>query len=160
MKSFDLGHIITHYVNQKGDKVSHKKLQKLIYYVEAWHLVHLETPLIEENFEAWVHGPVVPQLYQTLKTFDFNDLEIVNDEFDTMDEEIQSIISKNNLTENQLELIYSVLNKYSGLSSLDLELLSHNETPWIEAREGFAPHQPCNNIILKSRMKEFYTSLN
>ncbi|PWK24500.1 putative phage-associated protein [Arcicella aurantiaca] len=160
MKSLDLAHIVTHFVNQKGDTVSHKKLQKLIYYIEAWNLVHLESPLLDEDFEAWVHGPVVPQLYRELKEFGFNNLEVVNDQFDTVDKEIESIITDNNLSENQLGLIYSVLNKYSGLSSLELELLTHNEAPWIEARQGFAPHQSCNNIIPKGRMREFYTSLN
>lgn len=160
MKASDLAHIVTNFVNQKGDTVSHKKLQKLIYYVEAWNLVHLDEPLINEDFEAWVHGPVVPELYQQLKEFGFNQIEVVNDEFDTIDEEIQAIIINNKLTENQLELIYSVLNKYGGLSSLELELLSHSESPWIEAREGYAPHQTCNKIITKARMKEFYTSLN
>lgn len=160
MKAYDLAHIVTNFVNQKGDTVSHKKLQKLIYYVEAWNLVHLEEPLINEDFEAWVHGPVVPELYQQLKEFGFNQIEVVNDEFDTIDEQIQEIIINNKLTENQLELIYSVLNKYGGLSSLELELLSHSESPWIEAREGYAPHQTCNKIITKARMKEFYTSLN
>jgi uncharacterized phage-associated protein len=160
MKSLDLSHIVTHFVNLKGDTVSHKKLQKLIYYIEAWNLVHLESPLLDEDFEAWVHGPVVPQLYHELKEFGFNKLEVVNDQFDTVDEEIKAIIKDNNLSDNQLELIYSVLNKYSSLSSLELELLTHNEAPWIEARIGFAPHQSCNNIIPKTRMKEFYTSLN
>ena len=111
MKAYDLAHIVTNFVNQKGDTVSHKKLQKLIYYVEAWNLVHLEEPLINEDFEAWVHGPVVPELYQQLKEFGFNQIEVVNDEFDTIDEQIQEIIINNKLTENQLELIYSVLNK-------------------------------------------------
>lgn len=160
MKSLDLAHIVTHFVNQKGDKVSHKKLQKLIYYVEAWNLVHLETPLFDENFEAWIHGPVLPELYHKLKEIGFNNLEVVNDQFDAVDKEIEAIIQKNNLSENQLELIYSVLNKYSGLSSLELELLTHNEAPWIEARQGCAPHEPCHNVISKVRMREFYTSLN
>lgn len=160
MKAIDLAHIVTHFANQKGDSVSHKKLQKLIYYVEAWNLVHLNNPIIDEEFEAWVHGPVVPALYQQLKEFGFNNIEVINNDFDTVDEEIQAIIAKNSLSSNQLELIYSVLKQYSGLSSLELELLSHSELPWIEAREGFAPHQSCNIIISKTRMKEFYTSLN
>jgi len=62
MKAWDLGHIITHYVNQRGDTVSHKKLQKLLYYVDAWHYVHLGRPIVDENFEAWIHGPVVPEV--------------------------------------------------------------------------------------------------
>jgi len=160
VKSYDLAHIITHYVNQKGDTVSHKKLQKLLYYVEAWHLVHLTDPILDENFEAWVHGPVVPELYHQLKEYGFNDLKVVNDEHDTVDKEIQAIIENNKLTQDQLDLIDSVLTKYGGLSSMELELLTHNEAPWIEARQGLAPHKSCKNKISKERMREFYSSLN
>jgi uncharacterized phage-associated protein len=159
MKAWDLGHIITHYVNQKGDTVSHKKLQKLLYYVDAWHLVNFDSPIVDEDFEAWVHGPVVPDLYQKLKAFGFNDLKVVNDEYETVDEEIEAIIKKNNLSSDQIEFIYSVLNKYGGLSSFNLELLSHSEAPWIEARNGYAPHQTCNVVIQKKRMHEYYSGL-
>ena len=155
----DIAHIVTHLVNQKGDTISPKKLQKLLYYVEAWNLVHLTKPLIEEDFEAWVHGPVLPSLYHELKQFGFNDLKVVADEFDTPDDLVSAIIDKNNVTEEQLELIYSVLDKYGSMTSFQLELLSHNETPWIEAREGVPPHQPCNNIIPKPKMRAFYSSL-
>lgn len=159
MIATDIAHIVTHYVNQKGDTISPKKLQKLLYYVEAWNLVHLDTPLIEEDFEAWVHGPVLPSLYHELKQFGFNDLKVVADEFDTPDDLVNAIIVKNKITDEQLELIYSVLDKYGSMTSFQLELLSHNETPWIEAREGVPPHQPCNNIIPKPKIKAFYSSL-
>jgi uncharacterized phage-associated protein len=159
MTPWDLGHIITHYVNKTGDTVSHKKLQKLLYYVEAWNLVHLDKPLIDEDFQAWVHGPVLPSLYHRLKEFGFDNIKVINDEKDTVDEEIEAIIEKNNLSEDQLELIYSVLNRYARLSSLELEILTHNEAPWLEARRGLPPHEPCKNIIEKSRMKEFYSSM-
>lgn len=159
MKAWELGHIITHYVNLKGDTVSHKKLQKLLYYVEAWHLVNFGNPILDEDFEAWVHGPVVPELYHVLKEFGFNNLKVVNDEYDTVDKEIEAIIVKNRLTTNQVDFINSVLNNYGGLSSFDLELLSHSEAPWLEARNGFAPHQPCNVIIPKQRIKEYYSAL-
>lgn len=160
MKAGDLGHIITHYINQKGDTVSHKKLQKLIYYVDAWHLVHFEASIVNENFEAWVHGPVVRELYHELKEFGFNNLKVVNDELDTVDEEIEAIIAKNGINSDQIGLIESVLNKYGSLSSLELELLTHNEAPWIEGRDGFAPHQVCTNVISKQRMRDFYSALN
>jgi uncharacterized phage-associated protein len=159
MIATDLAHIVTHYVNQKGDTVSPKKLQKLLYYVEAWNLVHLQNPLMEEDFEAWVHGPVLPSLYHELKQFKFNDLKVVADEFDTPDDIVNAIIQKNELTGNQLELIYSVLDKYGSMNSFQLELLTHNESPWIEARKGVPPHEPCTNIIPKPKIKLFYSSL-
>jgi uncharacterized phage-associated protein len=160
MKAIDLGHIVTHYINQKGDSISHKKLQKLIYYVEAWHLVNFDKPLIDEDFEAWVHGPVIPQLYQKLKEFGFNKIEVINDEYDSINEEINALIKKNRINTEQVELINSVLDRYGSLTSFELELLTHNEKPWIETRKGVPPHVSCNDVISKSRMKEFYSSLN
>lgn len=158
MKATALGHIITEYLNSKGITVSPKKLQKLVYYVEAWHLVHLNSELIEENFEAWVHGPVVPELYQDLKKFGYNNIEIINNEIDSPEDRIEKVAKDNGITENQLELIYSVLNKYGTLNSFELEMLTHSEQPWIEAREGFPPHERCKILILKNRMKEFYSA--
>jgi len=158
MYAIDLGHIITHYINQKGDTISHKKLHKLLYYVEAWHLVHFNGAIINEEFEAWVHGPVIPSLYHELKEFGFNDLKVVGDENDTPDETVNKIIS-DNINSDQLELIYTVLDKYGGLSSLQLEMLTHSEKPWLIARGGALPHENCKNIIDKGIIKEYYSSL-
>lgn len=158
MKAIALGHIITDYLNSKGVSVSPKKLQKLVYYVEAWHLVYFDSELIEENFEAWVHGPVVPELYQDLKQFGYNNLKVINDELDSSEERIKKVAKDNNLTDDQMELIFSVLNKYGTLSSFELEMLTHSEQPWIEARKDIPPHERCTNIISKSRMKEFYSA--
>ena len=160
MKASELGHIITHYVNQKGEDVSHKKLQKLVYYVEAWHLVHLNSSIVDEDFEAWIHGPVVPELYRELKDFGFNNIDVINDEFDTIDEELKAIIKRNGITDEQMELIHSVLDKYANLSAFELEILSHNEKPWLDAREGLSPNNPSKNRIDKDSMKSFYYSLN
>jgi uncharacterized phage-associated protein len=160
MNSWDLGHIITNYVNQKGDTISHKKLQKLLYYVEAWHLVNFDNPILNEDFQAWVHGPVVPELYHKLKEFGFNDLKVVNDEFETVDGKINSIILKNKISDETIEFVYSVLDRYGSLTSFELELLSHSEAPWLEARQDYPPHKPCTNIISKDRMKAFYSNIN
>ena len=155
----DLSNIVTHYINEKGDKVSHKKLQKLLYYIEAWNMVHLGNPLIDEEFEAWVHGPVLPSLYKKLKTFGFNNLELIESDNVPMSDEVGQLIDKNNLSEDQVSVIYSVLDRYGGMSAFELEMLTHNEAPWIEARGGIPPHLPCNAIISKSRMKSYYQSM-
>lgn len=160
MTAYDLAHIVTHYVNGKGDAVSHKKLQKLLYYVEAWNLVHLENPLLNEDFQAWVHGPVLPSLYRELKGYGFNDLNVIHDdENKDIDELINTIVLRNELSEDQLELIYAVLDKYGSKTSFELEMLSHSEPPWVEARNGLPPTANCTTVIPKSRMREYYSSL-
>lgn len=55
------------YVFARIQRLNHMKLQKLIYYIDAWHLVFFYEPLINENFEAWVHGPVVREVWDFLK---------------------------------------------------------------------------------------------
>lgn len=156
MRTSDLAHIVTDFLNGKGETVSPKKLQKLLYYVQAWHLVHLDSPLLEEDFEAWVHGPVLPSLYHELKSYGFNNIEVINDELDSSQERIEKRAKNNNLSEDQLELIFSVLNQYGHLSSFELEMLTHNESPWLEARGNTPPHVRCRSIISKEKMKSFY----
>lgn len=42
---------------------THKQLQKLCYYAQAWHCALLNKTLFDEEIQAWVHGPVCPVLY-------------------------------------------------------------------------------------------------
>src|SRR5689334_5878093 len=43
--------------------VSAMKLEKLVYYCQAWSLVWDERPMFSERIEAWANGPVCPDLY-------------------------------------------------------------------------------------------------
>ena len=47
-----------------GDSMTNLRLQKLLFYAQAWHLALTNRPLFEEDFEAWVHGPVIPSFYR------------------------------------------------------------------------------------------------
>lgn len=57
-------HIIN-YSNRMGYGVSNLKLQKLLYFVQAYFLAFTEsgTPCFKEKIEAWDFGPVVPNVY-------------------------------------------------------------------------------------------------
>ena len=39
-----------------GDVMTNLRLQKLVYYAQAWRLAILDEALFEDDFEAWVHG--------------------------------------------------------------------------------------------------------
>lgn len=49
--------------------VSNLALQKILYLAHQFHLGRTGTPLIEETFEAWDYGPVVPVVYQRARGF-------------------------------------------------------------------------------------------
>lgn len=144
-----------------GDFVTNKKLNKVLYYVKAWGLVFFPDGVIDEPFEAWIHGPVCVPVYQQYKIFGYNPIR----------QEYKNGISSsqfiNNFKQglpseelNKVSLIDAVFNKYAQLSSLQLELLTHSEKPWIEAREGLSPIETGKVEIKESTMKEFYSSKN
>ena len=52
---------------ESGRDVTHMKLQKLLYYAQAWSAVWDERALFDERVEAWVNGPVIPSVYTQLR---------------------------------------------------------------------------------------------
>ncbi len=52
-------HDVGKYVLEKRGSMTTWKLQKLVYYSKAWHLVWEGEPLFPEHIEAWANGPVV-----------------------------------------------------------------------------------------------------
>lgn len=127
---------------EKGKSISHLKLQKLLYYVQAWHLVYADEPLFEDDFEAWLHGPVVRKVWNYYKPY-----SIMLDTLPVDEEDID-------ITEDQRELIDDVLDEYGDKSGYYLECLTHSERPWKEARQ-----QGENTIIQKEKIKKYYGEL-
>ena len=50
--------------NDEGELFSNMKLQKLLYYVQGFHIAVFNRPLFNEDIEAWMYGPVVPAVYE------------------------------------------------------------------------------------------------
>ncbi|MDR3334868.1 MAG: DUF4065 domain-containing protein [Treponema sp.] len=132
------------------------KIQKLVYYCDAWHLVYFEQPLIEEDFEAWVHGPAIRSLWDLYKNKGnyFTKLHLNGENSDKIRTYFTRVLQK-----EQLELMSDVLKEYGDKSSYYLETLTHNERPWIEARRGYSQSERSEVIIPKETMKEFYRTL-
>jgi uncharacterized phage-associated protein len=53
----------------EGKFVTQMKLQKLVYFAHGHHLIKYGTPLIDENFQAWLYGPVIPEIYDDFKLY-------------------------------------------------------------------------------------------
>ena len=130
--------------------MEHKKLQKLCYYAQAWHCVLEGEPLFSDVIEAWVHGPVIPNLYRKYKQYGWQNIPQVRD----FDDEVFS--------SGTLEVLKAVYDTYGGLTGLQLEALTHSETPWQHARGEFYPDYPmatCTNPISIDDMRDYYAML-
>lgn len=132
-------------LNECGN-LSTMKLQKLCFYSQAYHLVRLGVPLFEDDFEAWANGPVVPRLFQRHRGrfvlsrgfFGEGDLNDLGDE-----------------AARSIGHVVTCLRDWDGAS---LSTMTHNERPWLDAREGCAPAERCSRVISKEAIKAFYAS--
>lgn len=126
------------------------KLQKLLYYVQAWSLAFEGKPHFEGKFQAWVHGPVNRHIYDRFK--DSKSLYSAVTEADMrpeFDPDLQ-------LTAQDRLHIQSVLEVYASFGDSDLEAQTHAEDPWIQARGNCRPTERCETEISERLMEDFY----
>jgi uncharacterized phage-associated protein len=126
-----------------GDGISNLRLQKLLYYAQAWHLANFDTPLFEEDFEAWMYGPVIPSLFRMYKDSGTVPLPRPRGSAPVIDD----------VTRTLLDEIWDV---YGAYSATQLMRFTHEEIPWIDARGDVDAGAPCTNIIPKAVMRDFF----
>jgi len=127
------------------ESMTHKKLQKMCYYAKAWYLAINDSNIINEQFEAWVHGAVQPMLYQEYKIYGFG--------------YIPRYLNLKSIPEEFLSFAREIYDSYGDLDGDELEALNHTEAPWINARKGLKPWQGSNNVISEDDMKVYYRKL-
>lgn len=143
LSCFDVADYFIRLANETGSFVSNLKLQKLVYYAQAWYLALNDAPLFQEDFQAWIHGPVIPTLYQKYKDFGWR--PIIQDVNPRLPEVIQ-------------EFLNEVAEEYFACDAYELEQMTHIEDPWNCARNGLPSDTPSNAVIKKEWMKEYYSS--
>ena len=136
---------VAQYILNKQGQMSATKLQKLVYYAQAWSLVWDEEPLFSEKVRAWAGGPVVRELYD-VHAGKFKVHRIKGGR-------------SGRLNEDQRETIDVVLDYYGKKPGQWLSDLTHLERPWRAARKGLRDSEPGNKEITLASMAEYYGSL-
>lgn len=101
---------------EAGDVISNLKLQKLLYYAQGFHLAKYGTPLFDEKVKAWMHGPVVPEVYHHFKDHGGQGLP-----------KPDACPKFSKITQDFLRSIYRTYGQYSAWK---LRNFTHNEPPW------------------------------
>lgn len=153
----DLSYYLIAKAHEKGDVITNKKLQKLLYFVNAWYLAYFDKPITDEEPQAWRMGPVYPTSYHTFKSFAYNPITM-DDKYKDKEPEkfITSLLAQLDLKEDQVELLNAVLLKYGSLSAYQLEVLTHQDEPWLTAREGLSEFDNSKNNISYAEVDDVY----
>jgi uncharacterized phage-associated protein len=136
------------YILRQQGPMTAMKLQKLVYYSQAWSLAWDDDRMFPEEIQAWANGPVVPALFREHQgKFRVN----------------AGTFAKGNpdrLTEVQETTINVVLEFYGDKSPQWLSDLTHMESPWQEARSGLPAEARSGAVISLESMAEYYSSLS
>jgi uncharacterized phage-associated protein len=131
------------YILKKSGSMTTWKLQKLVYYSQAWTLAWDDKPLFSQEIQAWADGPVCPYLYEEHRgKYTINREGIAG--------------SLKNLDSEQKSNIDLVLDAYAEKSGLYLSQLTHQENPWKEARKGLKSDERGSKIISRKSMAQYY----
>lgn len=150
-------------LQQMGISISPLKLQKLLYYIQAWHLVYFDKQsLFDEEPEAWVNGPVYRKIYDEFKNLGI--YEQITPKYLGLDEitltkEVERLHVEMNLIQEQWRFIEAVYAHYGVMNHDKLVMLTHSERPWNEARKEILPFEYSENKISKESMYIYYKSL-
>lgn len=127
--------------NQEKERegVTNLKLQKVLYFAQAYYLAKLGRPIFSEKLEAWEYGPVVPEVYRKLKRNGSKPIILEED--------------KSTLAEEDKEILKKVWDTFGGYSASRLVDIVHAHTPWKEANAS------TNKIISHKAIKDYYSSL-
>jgi uncharacterized phage-associated protein len=139
-------HDVAQYVLGLKSGMSAMKLQKLVYYCQAWHLVWDDEPLFKEEIQAWANGPVVEDLY-----------DLHRGRFDVTAPWPRGDLSQ--LTSDQKLTIDAVLRSYGDLTGQQLSELTHREDPWRNTRAGMGVTERSKRRIPNAVIAEYYSTI-
>lgn len=140
------------YVFESLEEVTPLMLQKLLYFIQGIYYALSGSPMFVEDCEAWVHGPVYPEVYDLFRDFKYNPIEDVR--FAILDG------TADELTEDEQRVINLVVNTFGLYGGKVLERITHNEKPWRNARKGYGDNIPSKEPLRKESIKAYYELVN
>lgn len=139
--------ILDNYDYEKmGEKITHLKLQKLLYYYQGLSCAIYDKPIFNNTIEAWVHGPVVKEVYDKYKIYGYDPIPLPNKKVVLDNSDLEPLFKK-------------ILRYYGELSAKQLENLTHKEFPWKNARKGLSNEDRGNIKIKVEDMRSYFKIL-
>lgn len=121
--------LLSHFRAQDFD-LSNLKLNKVLFFVHAHHLVMHSRPVVRNHFEAWEHGPVIRVVYDAFKKFGSAPISSLAEHLNYETGE-RDVIRSDDVLPDTREFIIRVASHYVQFSASRLREMSHRPGgPW------------------------------
>lgn len=153
----DICRYIINYSNKQKYYISNLKLQKLLYFVQAFFLMLSDgkEPCFREEIQAWNFGPVVPKAYQEYKRYGNMDIPTIVRYYQkdsTSGLLNKFIFDEKCISKNDRKKIRDVVDTFRDYSASDLVELTHSQDPW---KDAYIPH--VNNLISNEAILRYFS---
>lgn len=153
----DIARYIINYCNDKKMSITHLKLQKILYFVQANFLINgHDEGCFKEDIEAWDFGPVVREVYNEFKCYGNSNIPEIEKYIDfsngIWNAEMISVNSEI-IKESDKELIDDIVNQCKNFTASELVEITHSQTPWVDT---FNEGEGRNEVISRESIKEFF----
>lgn len=145
--------LVTQYILCKNEEITPLSLQKQLYFIQGIYLSLYKQILFNADCEAWLHGPVYPEIYHKYKKYGYDPIE--DEENLICEKDLDSKLSSNE--KMVVDLVTQTFGRYSGKI---LENITHKEEPWKIARRGIKTLDYSNEIITVKSIEEYFTGLS
>lgn len=133
----------------QGKKLTIMQLLKLVYIAHGWSLALLNAPLVDEEPEAWQHGPVFPSIYRAFRRFGSGPItELASTPFGPL--------ASADLSEQQRSVIQSVVQGYGDTHAFALSRMTHQpDTPWAKVyQDGLGSSDDIPNSVIADHYRK------
>lgn len=151
----DVARYVVNYSNEKDYGISNPKLQKVLYFIQAYFLIREKVPCFSEEIEAWAFGPVVPEVYEEFESSGSCDIPYIKTYRIFRD---RGLFSLERCEFDDLVIpdavkreINRVVDRLAGYSATDLTEITMRQDPWENA---YVPGEQ-NEITTESIRKYF-----
>ena len=135
-------HVTNYFIGRglnEGPRFTPIQVQKLVYFAHGWMLGIHHRPLLESKFEAWLYGPVMPEVYHNLSYYRGNPAEA------------EVLAHAKDFDEDEADILDQVFNVYGKFTGVEPSgMTGAKDGPWDRTwrkhkRQAVIP----NNLIEK-----------
>lgn len=142
--------IVARYLLCKCTDITPMALQKMLYYAQAFFQVLFQKPLFTETCQAWVHGPVYPEVYFKYRDFGCDPVR---------SPELRLCRTESGLSECEIRFLDAIIAAFGCYSGSMLRWMTHNEQPWMETRGSLRPTDRSATIISSTLINDYFSKI-
>lgn len=145
--SIDVANYLLSKAEERKNPLTPMQIIKLVYLCHGWMLGLYGRPLINEPVEAWQYGPVIRNLYRSVREYKSSHID-------------RKITGGSDLAEfddAELDVMDQVIGAYGDSSGIKLSKMTHAiDTPWSITWKDKGKNSVISNDIIQEHFSRLY----